>query len=194
MSTMFAWWRRRRARRELDRVSSTIGVSSLHDALSGLDRIDTSGLTTYEIASWLNNRAYVLALLGSTTEALQHLSDADELLAGSEATDPVTRYSLEVLASCVIGTRGIALLHAGSLDEAEADLQHAFDRGAPHIGSDDAAIAHVQQQLAAERLWWLALIAEKRGDASRRVELLRRASAFAATPFGAKAREALERT
>lgn len=65
----------------------------------------------------------MLALLGSTTEALEHLSDADELLAGVEITDATTRHGIELLASCVIGTRGIALLHAGSLDEAEAEAE-----------------------------------------------------------------------
>lgn len=190
---MFARWRGQRARQQLERVSSSIGVSSLDDVLSDLDRIDTSGFSHYEIALWLNNRAYVLALLGSTTESLEHLSDADELLAGADEADPSIRYAVELLASCIAGTRGIALLHAGTLDDAETSLQDAFERGAVYLGSENATIVVQQQHLAAERLWWLAVIAEKRGDTSSRVGLLRRASTFSRTPYGEKARQALER-
>jgi hypothetical protein len=187
---MFGSWRRQRARQELDRVSSTLHCSPLDEALSDLDEIDTRTFSPYEVALWLNNRAYVLALLGSTAQAFDSLSDADELLIGTEESEPA--HDVDMLRACIIGTRGIALLHAGKLDEAEAHLQDAFDRGAPHLTSDDAGVRWQEQNLAAERLWWLGLIAHKRGDETRRRDLLQRASKFDETAYGQKARQALE--
>lgn len=133
----------------------------------------------------------MLALLGSTTEALEHLTDAAELMAGLHETESCTHYDHDLLCACIIGTRGIALVVAGSLDEAERQLRDAYERGTPHLESTDAVIVFEQQHLAAEQLWWMASIAEKRGDTTRRIDLLRQSSRFANTPYGDKARKAL---
>lgn len=186
---MFRAWRRQRARQEFDRISSTIHSSPLDESLSDLDEIDTSSFSPYEVAVWLNNRAYVLALLGLTAQAIDSLSDAEELLGGD---DTEHANDVEMLQACIIGTRGIALLHAGNLDEAETHLQHAYERGVPRLTSEDAGVRWQEQNLAAERLWWLALIAHKRGDEGRRLDLLRRASSFSETIYGEKARQTLE--
>jgi predicted RNase H-like HicB family nuclease len=129
--------------------------------------------------------------MGSTTEALEHLRDAEELLIGIEETEPVPAEHVEHLASCIIGTRGIALLHGGSLDEAEIHLERALALGTNQLEKASAYMLPHQQRLAAERLWWLATIAEKRGDTARRLLCLRQASQFRDTRYGDEACKAL---
>lgn len=161
------------------------------DAVHALDQVDLHALSPWDIAHWLNARAYALGLMGCTTEALEHLRDAEELLTGIEDTEPVPAELVEVLASCIIGTRGIALLHGGSLDEAGTHLERALALGASQLEKASADMLPEQQRLAAERLWWLATIAEKRGDTAHRLRCLRRASQFCDTRYGAEACKAL---
>lgn len=191
MINMIKRWRRNRARQAFWRASSRIGQAPLEEVLRELDQVDVRDFSPFDVALWLNNRAYVLALQGCTPEALAHLRDAEELLIGVEDPELLIRHEPELLVSCIIGTRGIALLHGGSIDEAEVHLDDALALGMRHLESHDAEFAYVQRFLAAERLWWLAMIAEKRGDAEHRMERLRRASEFAETPYGEKARQAL---
>ena len=162
------------------------------DAVHALDQVDLNALSPWDIAHWLNARAYALGLMGCTTEALEHLRDAEELLIGIEETEPVPAEDVECLASCIIGTRGLALLHGGSLDAAETHLERALALGASQLENASADMLPVQQQLAAERLWWLATIAENRGDTRQRLHCLRRASQFRDTQYGAEACKALD--
>jgi len=161
------------------------------DAVDALDQVDVDALSPWDIAHWLNARAYALGFMGCTTEALEHLRDAEELLTGIEHTEPVPAAHVELLASCIIGTRGIALLHGDSLNEAETHLERALALGASQLEKASADMLAQQQQLAAERLWWLAAIAEKRGDTAHRLHCLRRASQFRDTRYGAEACKAL---
>jgi tetratricopeptide (TPR) repeat protein len=169
-----------------------IAIGDHEDAVCVLDQVDLHALSASDIAHWLNARAYSLALTGHVTEALEHLRDAEDLLVGIEDTEPVTSESIQLLASCIIGTRGIALLHGDSLDEAEIQLEKALALGAAQLAQARSDQVPEQQRLAAERLWWLAAIAEKRRDASHRLDCLRRASKFADTRYGIEARKALE--
>src|SRR6185436_7364968 len=105
------YWRHHRAQQALYDASCTIRDGSLMEALDALDRVDVDCLTAHEIAHWFNGRAYVLALMGDMREALEHLHEAEELIVGLD--DMVVAPSHDVLVSCIIGTRGIALLHGG---------------------------------------------------------------------------------
>src|SRR5262245_15467278 len=93
------------------------GLSEHQEALEELDRVALGELLPTEVALWLNNRAYTLTFLGRPDDALDNLSDADDLLAGDDALsrDPL-------LSACISGTRGIALFHKGELDAAEKAL------------------------------------------------------------------------
>lgn len=166
-------------------------VTRHEDAVHALDHVDLHALSPWDIAHWLNARAYVLGLMGCTIEALEHLRDAEELLIGIEDTEPAPAEHVERLAACVIGTRGIALLHGGSLDEAEIHLERALALGASQLQTASADMLPEQQRVTAERLWWLATIAEKRGDTAQRLRCLRHASQFPDTRHGAEARKAL---
>ncbi|HEX3480324.1 MAG TPA: hypothetical protein VHT91_35140 [Kofleriaceae bacterium] len=183
--------RRARAQWAMNEAIVEHVVTRHEDAVHALDDVDIHALSPWDIAHWLNARAYVLGLMGCTTEALEHLRDAEELLIGIEDTEPVPAELVERLAACIIGTRGIALLHGGSLDEAEIHLERALALGAGHLQTAGADLLPGQQRLAAERLWWLAMIAEKRGDTAQRLRCLRRASQFRDTQYGAEACKAL---
>jgi tetratricopeptide (TPR) repeat protein len=158
-----------------------------HDeALYELDQVAVDGLAVPDVASWLNGRAYVLAMLGRPNDALEHLADADDLMAG-EAQSPRNAS----LGACILGTRGIALFKLGRLEEAEALLERALkianQSRRHHLGEDAVG----EQALAAERWWWLSEIARARGDGREAQLRLRRAASFSGTPFGLKARRTL---
>lgn len=183
--------RRSLARSAVDAAFQHHDTGRHEDAVRALDQVDVHALSPFDIAHWLNTRAYSLGLMGRTSEALEHLRDAEDLLVGIEDTEPVPPESVQVLASCIIGTRGIALLHGDSLDEAETLLERALALGATQLEEASGYMVAVQQRLAAERLWWLARIAEKRGDMAHRLHCLRRASKFADARYGIEARKAL---
>ncbi len=158
-----------------------------HDeALYELDQVATAELGVVDVASWLNGRAYVLAMLGRPEEALDHLREADELLTGEETS--ARRSSLE---ACIVGTRGISLFKIGKLEEAEEHLWRALKLGNQArrhtLGEDTVG----EQALLAERWWWLSEVARARGDEREALLRLRRAGSFSGTPFGLRARRAL---
>lgn len=182
---------RHEARQALDAVAVRIGHAPLEQLLAELDLVDTGSMLPRDIAEWLNGRAYILALLGSTDEALEHLLDAEEILA-ADGDEGVRDRRREMLVSCVIGTRGIALLHAGSIAEAESELEKALALGHTELDCEDPDLAYAHRQLTAERLWWLSVAAERRGQTGRRLDLLKQAAALDGTPYGDRAVAALE--
>jgi tetratricopeptide (TPR) repeat protein len=129
------------------------------EALATLDRHGPRHPPPQLMADWLNARAYELTALGRAGEALAHLDDAallvDELTASGRS-----------LAGCIAGTRGIALLHLGRLDEAEAQLLRALGMGqaATREEGRPGPIGRSERVLAGERWYWLAEIAARRGQ------------------------------
>lgn len=161
-------------------------MEDYEESLYELDQVAVDKLSVPEVAAWLNNRAYVLVMLGRPADAIDHLSEAEELLAGEAQSGQ--NLSLQ---ACITGTRGIALYREGKLEEAEAALQHALrlanQNRRNHLGDDPAG----EHALTAERWWWLAEIARARGDEREAGLRLRKAAAFAETPFGIRARRTL---
>lgn len=170
-----------------------MGHAPLEELLAELDLVDTHSMLPRDIAEWLNGRAYLLALLGSTDEALEHLLDAEEILAADGDEGGKRDRRREMLVICIIGTGGIALLHAGSIEHAEAELEKALALGKAALDCecDDPDLAYAHRQLTAERLWWLSLAAERRGQTGRRLDLLKQAAALGGTPYGDRAVEVL---
>jgi hypothetical protein len=162
-----------------------IGEMPFEQSIAELDALDLRNASAFEIALWLNNRAYALAQTGSSGLALEHLVEAEELLEGEDA------HLQDFLYSCIIGTRGIAQLHAGLLNDADANLERALALDLPAIDDADEHIAFNARHLTAERLWWLAVIAEKRGHQRLRLDRLEQAAQFRETKFGERARKAL---
>jgi tetratricopeptide (TPR) repeat protein len=135
------------------------------------------------MAQWLSSRAYLLTMMGRADEALVHLDDAGVVVDDTTTTG-------RLLAGCIAGTRGIAELHLGRLQDAEGNLLRALEIGDEAVAADrrpDGIVARQQRALAGERWFWLAEIANRRGDlreAARRLEL----AAEAEGPFADRAR------
>jgi tetratricopeptide (TPR) repeat protein len=156
------------------------------EALAALDAIPLRGLSSDQTALWLNNRAYALALMGRSDEALDHLDDAGAIFADGGLEDTQ-------LQSCLHGTRGIALLRSGALDEAEQELRAALELGetlpSPADPSDLASAD--RERLTAERYYWLAEVAVARQQRDEAQACLRLAAELPGTPFGRRALERL---
>lgn len=174
------WFERQQA---FVRACARIGDVSPEQSLADLDALDLDGASVFDIALWLNNRAYVLVQTGVFDQALESLAEAEDLLEGDK--------DRSWLISCIIGTRGIAQLHAGDLDEAERNLEHALAMDDSNVDHDDNYTRFYARRLTSERLWWLAAIAEKRGHQRTRLDRLEAAAQFGDTPFGERARAAL---
>lgn len=82
--------------------------------------------------------------------------------------------------------------HAGAIDEAESELKKSLALGQAELNCEDPYLAYAHRQLTAERLWWLSVAADRRGQAGPRLELLKQAAAFEGTPYGDRAVELLE--
>jgi tetratricopeptide (TPR) repeat protein len=155
------------------------------EALQKLDELAPKRAPPELLTAWLNSRAYQLTMLGRPDEALTHLDDA-EVVADRET--PMG----QCLVGCIMGTRGIALLHLGRIEDAEKLLKGAIDTGRAAIaaeGPEDGPVARQERLLAGERWYWLAEIAHRQGqpdEAQRRFEL-------AATSEGPYAERALAR-
>jgi tetratricopeptide (TPR) repeat protein len=174
------WWKRQHA---FVTVMSRIGEVPYEQSIAELDALDLNGASTLDVAHWLNNRAYLLAQTGSPDQALEHLAEAEELIADEADRD--------WLFSCIVGTRGIAHLHAGDFDPARTDLERALAIDEPRIHDANQDIAAGARHLTAERLWWLAIIAEKQGNQRVRLDRLEQAARFGDTKYGDRARRAL---
>jgi tetratricopeptide (TPR) repeat protein len=151
-------------------VAYLLGKLQRHsEALATLDGHGPRHPPPQLMARWLNGRAYVLTMLGRAEEALAHTEDAALLV---DELTPLGRS----LAGCITGTRGIALLHLGRLEEAEGHLMRALEIGqvaAAEEGGRDGYVARGERVLAGERWYWLAEIATRRGheeEARRRLQ------------------------
>jgi tetratricopeptide (TPR) repeat protein len=162
------------------------GLGEHKEALEELDRVGLGELQPAEVALWLNNRAYTLIFLGRAVDALDNLSDADELLAGDDALsrDPL-------LAACISGTRGIALYHKGDLEAGEKALLLALRQEEDGVALQFDPEWQVDPARSAERWFWLGEIARSRGDASEARRRFERAAAYSATEFGGRAKVSL---
>lgn len=162
------------------------GLADHRQALEELDKVALAHLSPAQVALWLNNRAYTLALLGRADDALDNLKDAEELLGGDE--DSLRDLSLR---ACMAGTRGIALYEKGDLGAAEQALREALHLEEDHASFSPDLAAEPNPARTAERWWWLGQIARARGDVAEQRRCLRRAAAHPATEYGAKALGAL---
>jgi tetratricopeptide (TPR) repeat protein len=184
-----AWEAELKHRRGADfRIEAAIGIASClsqmgrhQEALAKLDEFAPRKPAPQVMATWLNCRAYLLAMLDRPQEALAHLEDAVVLVDTSTAAG-------RSLAGCISGTRGIALLRLGAVQEAETFLLRAFDLGKEAMAAEGAGgpVAEQERLLAAERWYWLAEIASRLGqaDEARRRWLL---ASAAEGPFAARA-------
>lgn len=148
------------------------------EAIELLDAIDTRTLAPAALVQWLNLKANALALVGRCDEAIDLIDDLTSLADEDDAT----------MQLCAVGNRAIALLHAGRLDEAEPLLDDTARR-AEALREHDAAVGDA---MLAETWWWRAELARRQGDDGRRRDCLTCAAALPSTPFGARARHALE--
>lgn len=159
------------------------GLGCYEHALEELDLVVLRHLPPHQVALWLNNRAYTLALLGRPADALSDLGDAEDLLSGDDELmrDPS-------LLACISGTRGIALYRQGQHEPAERALEMALqlERVAAQRDGEEPNPGRT-----AERWWWLSEIARARGDGEEARVRLARAAAHPLTEFGARARRAL---
>jgi tetratricopeptide (TPR) repeat protein len=175
------------------RLEAALGVSwclssmGRHsEALEKLDAFAPKRPSPELLALWLNSRAYELTMLGRAEEALIHLDDA-ATVAGQETA------AGQCLTGCIMGTRGIALLHLGRLREAEDLLLGALDRGRAAAAAEGVGDGPVHQQerfLAGERWFWLSEISERQGrtdEARRRLDL----AALAKGPYAERAQARL---
>lgn len=163
------------------------GLGEHQQALEELDRVTLAELQPAEVALWLNNRAYTLAFLGRSSDALDNLKDATDLMSGEEngARDPL-------LLSCISGTRGIALFHGGDLDGAEAALLSALRQEEEAVTLRFDPELQVDAARTAERWYWLGEIARARGqhgEARRRYE---RAAQHEGSEYAGRARQTLQ--
>jgi tetratricopeptide (TPR) repeat protein len=161
-------------------ANALISARRLDEAVDELDRVSLKDLgTPGEVAMWLNNRAYALALLGRPEEALEHLDDARDLL-----LDPDGENNDGELRACLTGNRGIALLGAGRLEEAEATFRRARDEALARPGG-------ATEEFEAEYEFWLSELARLRGQGEAQRAHLERAAGHARAEYGLRAREAL---
>ena len=161
-------------------------VSDHREALEELDKVQLQQLSPVEVALWLNNRAYTLTFLGKPDDAVGHLDDAVELLAGDDgpSKDPL-------LSACISGTRGIAELHRKNYQASEAALLSALCSEEESVSLQFDFEWQVDPGRTAERWFWLGEVAQaenKPVEARRRYE---RAAAYPQTPFGKRAKAAL---
>lgn len=161
-------------------------VSDHREALEELDKVQLQQLSPVEVALWLNNRAYTLTFLGKPDDAVGHLDDAVELLAGDDgpSKDPL-------LSACISGTRGIAELHRKNYQASEAALLSALRSEEESVSLQFDPEWQVDPGRTAERWFWLGEVAQaenKPVEARRRYE---RAAAYPQTPFGKRAKVAL---
>jgi tetratricopeptide (TPR) repeat protein len=150
------------------RLEAAIGVAAClsareqhEEALAKLDELSPKKPSPNLLASWLNSRAYELAMLDRAAEALPCLDDAAIVV---DASTPAG----QSLAGCISGTRGIALFHLGRFEEAERHLLQAFATGKEAAAAEDrrgGAVAEQERWLEAERWYWLAEIATALGHA-----------------------------
>jgi tetratricopeptide (TPR) repeat protein len=188
------WEAELRHRRGEDfRLEAALGVASClsalgryEEALARLDGFAPRKPTPYLLAHWLNNRGYLLTMVGRADEALRGLEEAALVV---DTTTPAG----QSLAGCISGTRGIALLHRGDLREGEELLLRALAIGkeaAAAEGRRDGPIALQEEGLAVQRWYWLGECAKRLGDeqeARRRFEL----AAAGDGPFAERARSRL---
>jgi tetratricopeptide (TPR) repeat protein len=153
------------------------------EALEAIDTVDTRRLNPYGMALWLNNRAYYLAQLARSDEALRQLDQAEPLIDREEPEH-------KRLYACIVGTRGIALHLGGRHDEAELELRRALAISDAIPESAHEQIVAQERSLAGERWWWLAEIARARGDAAAENAALQRSASFDGR-FAERARERL---
>jgi tetratricopeptide (TPR) repeat protein len=174
---------------QLIRINLACALNGLKEyelALEELDRVTLRHLHPSQVALWLNNRAYTLALLGRADDALDNLRDAEDLLVGEEALvrDPS-------LMACISGTRGIALFRKGQLDPAEKALELALRLEDDSVAYQFDPETEANPARTAERWWWLSEIARQRGDDREARLRLERAAAHPMTEFGSRALAAL---
>jgi tetratricopeptide (TPR) repeat protein len=172
-----------------DKLTAVLGVAAClarlgrhEEVLAELDGATLVQPSPAAMLIWLNNRAYALTLLNRAGEALPLLDDADLL------ADDSTAWGLSVSA-CVVGTRGMTLLHLDRLEDAERLLLRALEIGRDAVALENepsGPVAVAEQQNLAERWYWLAEVARRQDRASEARERLRRAAA-AEGPFAARA-------
>jgi tetratricopeptide (TPR) repeat protein len=162
------------------------GLGEHPEALEELDRVALGELQPAEVALWLNNRAYTLIFLNRAVDALDNLSDAEELLAGDDTLgrDPL-------LSACISGTRGIALLHNRELEAGEKALLLALRQEEDGVALQFDPEWQVDPARTAERWYWLGEIARERGDVTEARRRFERASAHSVTEFGSRAKKSL---
>ncbi len=162
------------------------GLGEHQQALEELDRVALTELQPAEVALWLNNRAYTLAFLGRSSDALDNLKDATDLMSGEDnsAREPL-------LSSCISGTRGIALFHAGDLDGAEAALLSALRQEEEAVTLRFDPELQVDSARTAERWYWLGEIAHSRGQHSEARRRYERAAQQQGTEFAGRAQQKL---
>lgn len=170
---------------QLIRINLSCALNGLGEhpqALEELDRVQLDELQPAEVALWLNNRAYTLAFLGRSADALDNLKDATDLLTGEEggSHDPM-------LLSCISGTRGIALFHGGDLDGAEEALLSALRQEEEAVTLRFDPELQVDPARTAERWYWLGEIARSRGQASEARRRYERATHYAGTEYATRA-------
>lgn len=163
------------------------GLGEHQQALEELDRVTLAELQPAEVALWLNNRAYTLAFLGRSQDALDNLKDATDLMSGEEngPRDPL-------LLSCISGTRGIALFHSGDLDGAEAALLSALRQEEEAVTLRFDPELQVDAARTAERWFWLGEIARARGQQSEARRRYERASQQDGTEYAKRAQQKLQ--
>lgn len=157
------------------------------EAAAEMDPQLAPALPPRELALWHNNRGYALALSGRLDEADDELECAEIIVGDDDELEGRFTYT------CVLGNRGIVRLRRGELAEAEALIEqaHATTQKLLAIAPAESPQARESVEWHAERFYWLAEAAQRRGDAALARTRLEESARLEGTRFGAKARKAL---
>jgi ATP/maltotriose-dependent transcriptional regulator MalT len=148
-------------------------------AIEMLDSIDTRTLDPKTLTTWLNFKAFALALAGRSDEALDVLDDLQSLADANDA----------IMQLCLVGNRGVAHLYGGRLALA-AQLLDDTEAAAQALAQTHPD--YVPEALA-ETWWWRAEIARRQEDEPRRKACLQRAAEAGRSAYAVKAQLLLQK-
>jgi tetratricopeptide (TPR) repeat protein len=174
-----------RASLQLALAHALVRLDRAGEAVDQLDPTLARALPARAMATWFNDRGYLLALCGRLDEADDDL-DCAEVIVGDDE-ERLGRF----LFTRVLGNRGLVRLRRGQLAEAEALIERAVSSTEKLAQGAGSSLIEQAREAQAERLVWLAEVAERRGDAALMRARLAEAASLDGTRFAERARHLL---